>query len=81
MRSRLPPIKKFAKSMRKHEDLILNWFKAKKAYSSGVVEGLNLKVNLVMRTSYGFKDFDTLKIALFHAMGDLPEPGPPHGFC
>ena len=81
MRSRLKPIQKFAKSVRKHEDLILNWFEAKKAYSSGIVEGLNLKVNLVIRTSYGFKNFEILKLALFHSMGNLVEPGPTHGFC
>jgi transposase len=38
MRSRLKPIKKFARSLRKHEPLILNWFRAKKTISSGVVE-------------------------------------------
>ena len=40
MRSKLLPFKYFAKFMRKHEDLIINWFKAKKAYSSGSIEGL-----------------------------------------
>lgn len=29
MRSRLKPLKKFVKTMRKHEDLIMNWFEAK----------------------------------------------------
>jgi transposase len=49
MRSRLEPIKKFVKTLRKHEDLIMNWFKAKKVYSSGAVEGMNGKINLVTR--------------------------------
>ena len=81
MRSRLEPIKKFVKTVRRHETLMMNWFKAKKAYSSGIVEGLNRRVNLVTRRSYGFRSYDVLKIALFHTMGDLPEPEMTHRFC
>ena len=81
MRSQLKPMKKFVKTVRKHESLMMNWFKAKKSYSSGVVEGLNRKINLVTRKSYGFKSFDVLKIALFHTMGALPEPEMTHRFC
>ena len=79
MRSRLEPMKKFVKTMRRHEPLLMNWFKAKKAYSSGTVEGLNRKINLVTRKSYGFRSFDVLEIALFHTMG-VPEPKVPHSF-
>ncbi len=81
MRSRLDPIKKFVKSMRRHEPLLLNWFRAKKRISSGVVEGLNRKINLTTRKAYGFRSFEVLKIALFHTMGDLPEPKSTHRFC
>ena len=81
MRSRLDPIKKVVKTLRGHEPLILNWFRAKKAFSSGVVEGLNRKVNLTTRKAYGFRSLEVLKIALFHAMGDLPEPEMTHRFC
>lgn len=61
MRSRLEPMKKFVKTMRRHEPLLMNWFKAKKAYSSGAVEGLNRKINLVTRKSYGFRSFEVLR--------------------
>jgi transposase len=80
MRSRLEPMKKFVGTVRRHEALMMNWFKAKKQYSSGVVEGLNRKVNLVTRKAYGFKSYETLKIALFHTMGQLPEPKLTHRF-
>ncbi len=60
---------------------MMNWFKAHKAYSSGIVEGLNRRVNLVTRKSYGFRSYDVLKIALFHTMGNLPEPEMTHRFC
>jgi len=80
MRSRLAPLKKFARTMRKHEDLILNWFRARKAFSSGAVEGMNRKLNLVTRKAYGFRTYDVLKIALFHTLGQLPEPETTHRF-
>src|SRR2546421_5368610 len=41
MRSRLEPMKKVARMLRTHDDLLLNWFRAKGAISSGAVEGLN----------------------------------------
>ena len=80
MRSRLDPIKKFAKSIRRHEEQILNWFRAKKEFSSGVVEGLNRKANLITRKSYGFRTYDTLQLVLFHNLGALPEPEITHKF-
>ena len=43
MRSRIEPMKKIARSLRQHRELILNYFRAQKLLSSGVVEGLNNK--------------------------------------
>ena len=81
MRSKLEPMKKFVRTLRAHEDLLMNYFKARKAYSSGIVEGLNLRVGLCMRKAYGFRSFELLKISLFHTLGDLPEPKFTHKFC
>jgi len=80
MRSRIEPMKKEAKTIRRHKALILNWFKAKKAFSCGVVEGLNNKVKLTIRKSYGFKSLKCTEIALYHVLGDLPEPELTHRF-
>jgi len=80
MRSRLDPIKSFVKTIRRHQPLIMNWFKAEKQYSSGIVEGMNRKINLVTRKSYGFRNYEILKTALFLTMGDLPEPEFTHSF-
>ena len=55
MRSRLEPIKKEARSIGKYRELILNWFKAQKEFSSGIVEGLNYKIKLTIRKAYGFR--------------------------
>ena len=80
MRSRIEPIKKIAKTLRAHRELILNYFKAKKQFSSGVVEGLNNKVKVTMRKSYGFRTFRITELALYHALGKLPEPKLTHEF-
>ena len=81
MRSRIDPIKKVAKMLRRHRPLLLNWFVAKGTISSGVVEGLNNKVKLVTRKAYGFKSPRTIKAALYHNLGGLPEPKLTHRFC
>jgi transposase len=82
LRSRIEPMKKVARMLRTHEDLLLNWFKAKGEISSGAVEGLNNKIRVVTRRSYGFRTYDAMEIALYHTLGRLPEPGEfTHRFC
>ena len=81
MRSRLEPMKKVARTLRNHQPLILNWFRARGAISSGAVEGLNNKVKLVTRKSYGFRTAKVAKLALLHNLGQLPEPKRTHRFC
>lgn len=81
MRSRLAPLKKVAASLRAHRALILNWFRAKGAISAGTVEGFNNKVKLTTRKAYGFRTYDGIEIALYHALGALPEPEFTHEFC
>ena len=81
MRSRLEPMKKVARTLRNHRPLILNWFRAKGEVSSGAVEGLNNKVKLVTRKSYGFRTARVARLALLHNLGRLPEPKHTHRFC
>ena len=38
-------------TLHSHRELILNYFRAKKQFSSGVVEGLNNKVKVTLRKS------------------------------
>jgi len=78
MRCRIEPMKKVALMLRRHRELILNWFRARKEFSSGVVEGLNAKAKLTTRKAYGFKSFKTLELALYHNLGALPEPVETH---
>lgn len=81
MRSRLEPMKQVAASLRRHRPLILNWFRARGAISAGIVEGFNNKAKLTTRKAYGFRTFEAQEIALYHALGALPEPKFTHEFC
>ena len=80
LRSRIEPMKKMARMCRRHRPLILNWFKAKGQISNGIVEGLNTKAKLTIRKSYGFRSPEILEMALYHALGKLPEPKLTHEF-
>ena len=73
-------MKKVARTLRAHRELILNWFKAKKRFSSGIVEGLNNKAKLSTKMAYGYGTFKMLEMALYHRLGDLPEPEVTHRF-
>ena len=80
LRSRLEPMEKVARMLRRHEALLLNWFRAKGELSSGMVEGLNNKVRVVTRRSYGFRTYRAMEVALYHTLGNLPEPELTHRF-
>ncbi|MSQ92676.1 MAG: hypothetical protein EXR87_07085 [Gammaproteobacteria bacterium] len=41
MRSKIETVKQFARSVQSHRELLLNYFRAGKQFSSGVIEGLN----------------------------------------
>jgi transposase len=80
MRSRIEPMQKVARMLQSHRELLLNWFRAKGTISAGVVEGLNNKVKLTMRKSYGFRTKNAVEIALYHNLAKLPEPEFTHKF-
>ena len=79
MRSRIEPLKRVAKTLRKHRELMLNWFRAY-GLSAGAVEGLNNKAKVTMRKSYGFRSFRITELALYHSLGALPQPDFTHRF-
>jgi len=81
LRSRIEPIKRVARMLRRHRTLLLNWFRAKGQISAGAVEGMNLKVKLTTRKAFGFRTFRAIEIALYHTLGALPEPETTHKFC
>jgi transposase len=80
MRSRIDPLKKFARTVRNHRELLLNYFRARKEFSSGIVEGLNNKAKVTMRKAYGYRTFKMTELSLYHVLGKLPEPELGHKF-
>lgn len=74
MRSRIEPMKKIARSLRVHRPLILNWFRARGLISTGAVEGMNNKLKVITRRAFGFRTYRAVEIALYHTLGDLPDP-------
>jgi transposase len=79
-RTKIEPMKKLARTLESHAELILNWFMAKGEISAAAVEGMNLKVKLTTRRSFGFRGKNTIKYALYHNLGRLPQPEEAHRF-
>jgi len=80
MRSRIEPVKTFARTVRTHQGLLLNYFKAKKQFSSGITEGLNNEAKLTLRKAYGHRTFRLAGLSLYHVLGKLSEPKIAHRF-
>lgn len=78
--SEIEPMIKVSEMLERRRELILNYFRAKKEYNSGIVEGMNRKVNLTTRKAFGYRSYDVLETALFHQLGELPERQFDHQF-
>ncbi len=61
-------------------EYVSHWFLTKRQYSSGIVEAINANAKMTIRTAHGFRQFETLKYALFHKLGGLPLPQINHKF-
>jgi transposase len=81
MRSGLDPMKKVARMLRRHEELLLNYFRAKRMFTNAVTEGLNHKAGVALARSFGHRAFKVLQVVLYHNLGALPEPPQTHKFC
>ena len=80
MRSKIEPMKKVARSLRKHRVLLL---------TGSALKGPSLPVSLRASTTKlnslpekpSDPDLQSCRSALFHTLGDLPEPETTHRFC
>lgn len=81
LRSRIEPMKKVARMLRRHEELLLNYFRARRIFTNAVTEGLNHKAGVVLARSFGHRSFKVLQVVLYHNLGALPEPPQTHKFC
>jgi transposase len=79
--SQIEPMKTVARSLRQHRELLLNWVRLHGEYSSAAVEGLNNKAKLTFKRAYGFRGYRCLETALYHTLGNLPEPPMTHRYC
>jgi transposase len=71
---------KVARMLRKQEPLLLNWFKARGEVSSGAVEGLNNKIRVVTRRSYGFRTIVWCRSLHIGLLSRHPQDGPGFSF-
>jgi len=76
--SRLKPMRDFAWLLRNHEENILTYFDEQ--ITNAAVEGMNNKAKVVSHRSYGFRTASTYITALYHCLGELPEPQLVHRF-
>jgi len=76
--SRLKPMRDFAWMLREHQEEILNYFHMR--ITNGTVEGLNNKAKVISHRAYGYRTAETFKLALYHGLGNLPEPQLAHRF-
>jgi len=49
MLSKIEPMKKVARMLRSHRELLLNWFRARGTIFSGAMEGFNSRLKLTTR--------------------------------
>jgi len=78
MRSRIEPMKKIARSLRQHRELILlprseTYFQRRCGRSEQQSQSHHEK-------SYGFRTYRVLELALYHSLAKLPEPELTHEF-
>ena len=81
IRSRIEPPVKFAATLQNHRPLVINWFRTGRCHSSGTVEDMNLKARLALRKAFGFRSYEACELALYHTLGNLPQPEGAHSFC
>jgi hypothetical protein len=60
-----------------HEELLLNWFRAKGELSSGAVEGLNNKIRVITSRFYGFLPSKRWKWPSITHLDDCRNRNPP----
>ncbi|VAX35632.1 Mobile element protein, partial [hydrothermal vent metagenome] len=56
-------LQKFAKTMRRHRNGLLNWYDY--PISTGPLEGTNNKIKTLQRQAYGYRDMEYFRLKLF----------------
>ena len=69
IRCRLSPVKKVAKMLKNHLQYIVNYFDH--GTSNGPIEGINNKVQSLIKKSYGYRNVERLKTDIMFHLGGL----------
>ena len=69
IRSRLGPVKKVARMCKRHLDNILNFFVHR--LTNGPIEGLNNKIQGLIKKAYGYRNKERFKTDIFFHLGGL----------
>ncbi len=70
VRSRLEPIKSFAKTVKNHFNGIMRYFHSK--LTSGIVEGINSRIQEAKRRAKGFRNTYNFITVIYLVAGKLP---------
>ena len=70
VRSRLEPIKSFAKTVKNHFNGIMRYFHSR--LTSGIVEGINSRIQEAKRRAKGFRNIDNFITVIYLVVGKLP---------
>jgi transposase len=68
-RCRIPPMAKAGEMLKRHAGGMLAWFKTR--LSNGAIEGLNNKIQSLVKRAYGFRNKERLKTAIYFHCGGL----------
>jgi len=69
IRSRLSPMKEFARLLKRHWNGIMNWFKS--GINNGILEGLNSLIQATKAKARGYRTFKNFRIMIFLVIGKL----------
>lgn len=69
IRSRIEPIKKFARTLKKHWDGIVNWFKTH--LTNGLLEGINSLVQAARYKAKGYRPTENFKLMIYFIAGGM----------
>lgn len=73
LKSRLDPMRTFAKTLRKHKDRILTFIETR--LTNAVSEGLNRIIKIVKNRASGFRTLQAFEDMIFLTVGDVDIPG------
>lgn len=70
MRSRLEPMKRVARAIASHLPNVMTYFHHR--ITNAVAEGLNSKIQTVLKRAYGYRNLENFKTAIYFHCGGLP---------